>query len=332
MRGEKLLWLAVLAVAVSGCTPDQTAAPTASTSEPEASAAAPIAASSQTQVVFLGTGTPLPDPDRAGPATAVVVNGSAYLFDAGAGVVRRATAATRKGIPALNSVNLKTAFLTHLHSDHTLGLPDLILTPWVMGRQEPLELYGPRGTAAMTEKIQAAWGEDIDQRLHDLQPSPPRGYQVNVHEIEGGVVLKDDNVTVTAIPVEHGPWIAFGYRIDTPDRTIVISGDTKPTPALTAACDQCDLLIFEIYTMGSTARVTAPWQAYRRAYHTSTEELAVIAKQSRPKLLVLYHRANPGCDQAGTDCGGTGTEAEALAEMKMYYDGPVVEAHDLDVF
>ena len=136
-----------------------------------------------TQVVFLGTGTPLPDPDRSGPATAVVVNGSAYLFDAGAGVVRRATAATRKGVTALASVNLKTAFLTHLHSDHTMGLPDLMLTPWTMGRREPLELYGPIGTKGMVDGIQQAWALDIDRRRNDLQPATPDGWRVNVHEL-----------------------------------------------------------------------------------------------------------------------------------------------------
>jgi ribonuclease BN (tRNA processing enzyme) len=117
---------------------------------PQASSPAPAPAPGATQVVFLGTGTPLPDPDRSGPATAVVVNGSAYIFDAGAGVVRRATAAARKGIAALATVNLKTAFLTHLHSDHTMGLPDLMLTPWTMGREAPLELFGPTSTAAAT--------------------------------------------------------------------------------------------------------------------------------------------------------------------------------------
>ena len=147
-----------------------------------AQAAAPEAAGG-TQVVFLGTGTPLPDPDRSGPATAVVVDGAAYLFDAGAGVVRRASLGVRKGITALNAVNLKIAFLTHLHSDHTMGLPDLMLTPWTMGRTEPLELYGPAGTRAMTEGIQKAWALDIDRRLHDLQPATARGWQVNVHEI-----------------------------------------------------------------------------------------------------------------------------------------------------
>ena len=287
-----------------------------------------------TQVVFLGTGTPLPDPDRSGPATAVVVNGATYLFDAGAGVVRRAAAAARKGITALASVNLKTAFLSHLHSDHTMGLPDLMLTPWTMGRQEPLELYGPAGTRAMAEGIQQAWALDIDRRRNDLQPATPDGWRVNVHELAAaqGQVYKDANVTVTAIPVQHGVWEAFGYRIDTADRTIVISGDARPTDALTAACQGCDLLIFEIYTLGSTDKVTPPWREYRRAYHTSTRELADIAARSRPKLLVLYHRANPGCDQEGTSCGTSGSEAEALSEMRQFYSGRVVEAHDLDVF
>jgi ribonuclease BN (tRNA processing enzyme) len=282
--------------------------------------------------VFLGTGTPLPDPDRSGPATAVVVGGEAYLFDAGAGVVRRASLAVRKGITALNSVNLKTAFLTHLHSDHTMGLPDLMLTPWTMGRTEPLELYGPVGTQAMADGIQKAWALDIDRRLHDLQPATPEGWRVNVHEITSGEVYQDERVTVTAIPVLHGAWEAFAYRIRTADKTVVISGDARPSPELAAACQQCDVLIFEIYTMGSTAKVTEPWKAYRRAYHTSTRELAEIATVSQPKLLVLYHRANPGCDQVGTNCGTSGSEAEALAEMRQFYSGTVVEAHDLDVF
>jgi ribonuclease BN (tRNA processing enzyme) len=293
---------------------------------------APPAAPGGTQVVFLGTGTPLPDPDRSGPATAVVVDGAAYLFDAGAGVVRRASLGVRKGIGALNSVNLKTVFLTHLHSDHTLGLADLMLTPWTMGRTEPLEVYGPVGTRAMTDGIQKAWALDIDRRLHDLQPATPRGWDVNVHEIQGGEVFRDERVTVTAIPVLHGAWEAFAYRIRTRDKTIVLSGDARPSPALAQACQKCDLLIFEVYTMGSTEKVTQPWREYRRAYHTSTKELGEIATVSQPGLLLLYHRANPGCDQVGTHCGTSGSEAEALAEMHQFYAGKVVEAHDLDVF
>ncbi len=328
--------LAAFGVAVTiGCSTGPPAPNGASSTAPLSSrstTSSSVPSAKGTQLVFLGTGTPLPDPDRSGPSTAVVVNGAAYVFDAGPGVVRRAMQAARTGIPALDSVNLRTAFLTHLHSDHTMGLPDLILTPWVMGREGPLELYGPAGTRAMTDGILKAWAQDIDLRLHDLQPATPRGWQVNVHEIQGGIAYKDANLTVTAIPVSHGVWTAFGFKIETADKSIVISGDTRPSEALRDACRRCDLFVYEVYTMGSTEKVTSAWQAYRRAYHTSTRELAVLAAVSQPALLVLYHRANPGCDQAGTNCGASGSEAEALAEMRRFYAGKVVEAHDLDVF
>ncbi|HEX6736660.1 MAG TPA: MBL fold metallo-hydrolase, partial [Vicinamibacteria bacterium] len=111
---------------------------------------APPSAPSRTQVVLLGTGNPPADPDRSGPATAVVVNDTAYLVDLGAGVVRRAkSAVVDKGIAALDPVKLRVAFVTHLHSDHTVGFPDLILTPWVIGRRVPLQVYGPSGIKAM---------------------------------------------------------------------------------------------------------------------------------------------------------------------------------------
>src|SRR5512142_2751869 len=106
---------------------------------------------------MLGTGTPNPDPERSGPALAVVSGGRAYLVDAGPGVVRRAAAAERRGITELRQQNLDIVFLTHLHSDHTLGLPDLLLSPWVLDRSAPLEVYGPPGTVAMVGHIEEAW-------------------------------------------------------------------------------------------------------------------------------------------------------------------------------
>ncbi len=120
---------------------------------------------SRTQVVLLGTGTPPADPDRSGPATAIVVSGTAYLVDFGAGVVRRAKAAVAdRGITALEPTNLRVVFVTHLHSDHTVGYPDLILTPWVLGRRVPLEVYGPSGIKAMTEHILKAYSADFETR------------------------------------------------------------------------------------------------------------------------------------------------------------------------
>src|SRR5262245_43003238 len=121
-----------------------------------------------TRVVMLGTGTPRPDPNRSGPATAIIVNDTPYLVDFGPGVIRRAAAAYEKGVTALGygGVNIKTAFLTHMHSDHTVGYPDLIFSPWAMGRHDPLAVYGPTGIKAMTEHVLMAWQVDIDGRTN----------------------------------------------------------------------------------------------------------------------------------------------------------------------
>lgn len=288
----------------------------------------------KTQIVFLGTGTPLPDPDRSGPSTAIVVNGTPYLVDFGTGLVRRAAAARKKGINALEPVNLKIAFLTHLHSDHTLGFPDIILTPWIMGRKEPLEVYGPPGTQFMAEHILKAYEFDIKTRTEGLEHSNNTGYKVNVHEIQPGVVYKDQNVTVKAFAVHHGQIAhAYGYRFETPDRTIVISGDTSPDAAVEQNCNGCDVLIHEVYTQASFALVPGEWQKYRLAFHTSSKELAELATKAKPGLLILYHRGNAGCDQAGTEgCRQAGSEEQLLKEMHQAYSGNVVAGHDLDIF
>jgi ribonuclease BN (tRNA processing enzyme) len=303
-------------------------------------AQAQSAANPKTQIVLLGTGTPLPDPARSGPCTAIVVNGVAYLVDFGAGVVRQAAAASKKGVRALEPINLRIAFLTHLHSDHTLGFPDLILTPWVVGRKEPLEVYGPPGTSAMAEHILKAYADDIDIRTGtkigtgDMEPSHTAGYRVNVHEILPGVVYRDQNVTVTAFAVHHGKWAhAYGYRFETPDRTIVISGDTSPDAAIVENCHGCDVLIHEVYTQASFDIVSSAWKQYRLAYHTSSKELAGIATKAKPGLLILYHRANPGCDQVRTEeCREAGSEEQLLKEIRQSYQGKVVSGHDLEIY
>ena len=173
---------------------------TASTQRPEPPAA------DKTIVVMLGTGNPAIDPDRSGPATAIVVNGSAYLLDFGAGVVRRAkTAVLTRSIPALEPTNLRVVFATHLHSDHTVGYADLILTPWVMGRKTPLEVYGPKGIKAITANLLEAYRVDINARTSPdgMKLAFPGSYKVNAHEIGPGVICKDANVTVTAFASRH---------------------------------------------------------------------------------------------------------------------------------
>jgi ribonuclease BN (tRNA processing enzyme) len=273
------------------------------------------------KVVLLGTGTPIPDPERSGPSVAVVVGEEPYLVDFGPGVVRRVAAAHAHGVAELEQANLCRAFLTHLHSDHSAGLADLILTPWVEGRVEPLELYGPPGTQAMTEHVLAAYREDIDERLAGLEPANDTGYHVNAHEIEPGVVYRDGNVLVESLSVRHGSWPAFGFKFVAPDRTIVISGDTAPTESIVQAAQGCDVLIHEVYSVAGLRKQTQERQRYHCSVHTSSLELADIASRARPGLLVLYHQLLWGT-----------SEQELMREVKTGYDGAVVSSRDLDKY
>jgi ribonuclease BN (tRNA processing enzyme) len=288
----------------------------------------------KTQIVLLGTGTPLPDPERSGPCTAIIVNGTPYLVDFGTGLVRRAAEARNKGVNALEPVNLKIGFITHLHADHTMGFSDIILTPWIMGRKEPLEVYGPAGTRTMADHLLKAYEVDIKNRTEGLEHSNTTGYKVNVHEINSGIVYKDENVTVRAFDAHHGQLSqTFGFRFDTPNRTVVISGDASAQSDVLANCQGCDVLIHEVYTDASFALVSAEWKKYRLAYHTSSKQLSEIANQAKPGLLILYHRANPGCDQARTaECREAGSEDQLLREIRQAYNGKVVVGHDLDTY
>jgi ribonuclease BN (tRNA processing enzyme) len=282
-----------------------------------------------TKIVMLGTGTPGPDPDRSGPATAIVVNDTPYLVDFGPGIVRRAAAAYQNGMKALGfgATNLKTIFLTHLHADHTAGYPDLILTPWIMGRRKPLDVYGPTGLKAMTKHVIKAWELDIANRIHGPERLKTEGSRVNAREIKPGIIYKDRNVTVTAFPVRHGEMNgAFGFRFDTPDKTIVISGDTAPTEAIIENSCGCDILIHEAYSQETYGKVSRKWRAYRRKHHTSSKQLAALARRAKPALLILYHRANPGGERLPDP------EQVLLDEIRQLYEGEVVTGHDLDVF
>jgi ribonuclease BN (tRNA processing enzyme) len=247
-----------------------------------------------------------------------VVGSRVFLFDAGAGVMRRVRAAK---LPTTGPTAL---FVTHLHSDHTLGYPDVILTSWTMGRKTPLEVFGPHGLQAMTDHIVAAWAEDIDIRTNGLEHLTPNGYAVHVHEIAPGVVYDSAGVKITAIPVLHGSWKeAYGYRVDTPDRSIVLSGDTRPSPALEQAARNVDVLIHEAYPGGANASpqstVTGP---YRRAFHTSDAELGRLAAAAKPKMLVLYHHRVPA----------DGGESMVATIRDQGYQGRILFGKDLDRF
>jgi len=290
--------------------------------QPARTTTQPRPAEKGTRLVLLGTGTPNVDPERWGPALAVVVDGQAYLVDCGPGVVRRAAAAQRGGIEALAARRLTHVFITHLHSDHTLGYPDLIFSPWVVGRETPLQAYGPPGLARMTEHLRRAYEEDVHVRLHGLEPANPEGHKVKVHEIHPGPVYRDSNVRVTAFPVRHGNWKhAYGFRFETADRVIVVSGDTAPSPNLVQHARGCDVLVHEVYSHAGFQDRSPEWKRYHAAFHTSTRELATIACQVRPKLLVLTHQLFWGH-----------TCRDLLAEIAQSYDGEVRCGADLDVY
>jgi ribonuclease Z len=275
----------------------------------------------RTALVMLGTGMPRPDPLCFGPATAVVHDGRVFLFDAGAGVMRRMAAA------GLSIRGPEAVFITHLHSDHTLGYPDLIFTTWVMGRKHKLQAFGPVGLKKMTRHILSAWREDIDVRIKGLERQTRTGYMVDVHEFTEGVVYDHDGVRITAIPVLHGCWKqAFGFRIDTPDRSIVISGDTRPSSALMEAARGVDVLVHEVYPASQVMpelRIGGEvWPSYMREFHTSDRELGVIAALSQPKLLVLHHIVRHGSD-----------DEELVHSIRASgYAGEIAVARDLDRF
>ena len=279
-------------------------------------------AAPRTHVVLLGTGTPNADPDRSGPSTAVVVDDVPYIVDFGPGVVRRAAAAFKNGVKGLEAKRLRVAFATHLHSDHTAGLPDLILTPAVLERNAPFDLYGPPGTEAMTGHVMKAWAEDFEVRLRGGEPAMPAGYEVRAHDVRPGVVYKDARVTVTAFAVKHGTWPhAYGYRFDTPDRSVVISGDCTMSESIVEHCRGCDVLVHEVYSVAGLAQRPPEWQRYHTAYHTSSSDLAKIATRARPGLLVLTHQLVWGS-----------TDEKLLEEVRAGYAGRVVSGKDLDVY
>ena len=281
---------------------------------------------SRTEIILLGTGTPFPNPARSGPAVMIRVDGVPYIIDAGPGVVRRAAAAfSPDDRPTIRAgvQQLSIAFITHLHSDHTLGYADLILTPWIIGREEPLRVFGPRGLAAMTDNLMAAYSEDIEIRVHGLEGGNTTGYKTVVHEIEPGFVFEDERVKVTAFAVNHGSWEqAFGYRFETPDRVVVISGDLAPSESIVEHCNGCDVLVHEVYPQTAYDDTDEQWQTYLRSFHISTSELADIANRAQAKTLLIYHHL----------LFSGATEDDILEELERDFNGTVISGQDLGVY
>jgi len=269
-------------------------------------------------IVILGDGTPLLSAERSGTSIGIVVRGTLYVFDAGPGVLRRiheARERLRLGIQRLGPV-----FVTHLHSDHTLGLPELLYYPFAPA----LNVYGPSGMKAMLERLKEAWTEDRQIRGASGMPSDQSLAGVvnagTAYEVAAGRVYADSNITVTAFEVAHGTWPrAFGYRIVTPDRVIVLSGDTSPSEAVVSACNGCDVLLHAVYD--GENNLSGDDLAYFTRFHTNTKQLGELATRARPRLLILYHQLFMGK-----------LPADLVRQVAAFFKGPVMSARDLDVY
>ena len=275
-----------------------------------------------TKLIVLGSGTPNPDPNRAGSAYAVVVNETPYLIDFGPGVIRRAASMSPPWggeIEAMTVKNFEHAFLTHIHSDHSAGLADLLLTPWIMGRDKKLNLYGPKGLEQMASSTLEAFEDDINYRIYGTQPSNKIGYKFNFYLLAEGLIYEDENVSVEAFTVPHGGFDdAYGFRFTTKDKVIVFSGDTGPSKTLEKFASGADILVHEVYSNAGFLKKTKDWQVYHQGHHTSTFEVGEIASRAKPKLLLLSHILFWGS-----------TTDEILKETQSTYKGEIKIAEDL---
>jgi len=273
-----------------------------------------------TKVVLLGTGTPRMVPNRYMSSLVIIVDDKAYVVDCGSGVLERLSQARAMGLNALDNKNLTQLFITHFHPDHTVGLPGFIISPWNLGR-EKLGIYGPRGIKNMVDNVLKAFELGINEHLNH-GPKPLNDIVIDVQEFTSGTIYKDELVEVEAIPVEHGTFNAFAFKFTTPDKTIVISGDTtSPIAALNEAAKNCDILVHEVFCETAINQQPKQYRDYMKSVHTSGRDLGKIAAQINPKKLVLTHQIL-----------FNSTEEDLLDEIKENYKGELFFSNDLDVF
>jgi len=282
-------------------------------SAPLARAQNPAALSDPIRVTLLGTGTPRPVMDRFGPSILVEARNEKLIFDVGRGAMQRLF---QLGV---SYADITGVLLTHLHSDHTVGLPDLWLTGWLIsGRAKPLELWGPAGTRQMAAGLRMAYAFDLDIRVRD-DKVPPEGGRLVAHDITEQLVFDRGGVKVTAFLVDHGlARPALGYRVDAGGHSVVLSGDTRYSPNLIAHAKGADLLIHEV---GMASAEQMRGDAHTRtiiAHHTTPEDAARVFNAVRPKLAVFSHIVLRGA-----------TADDAVRITRLTYDGPLELGEDL---
>ena len=275
-------------------------------------------------VTLIGTGDPIPRLDRFGPATLVEAGPHRLLFDAGRGVTQRL------GQLDIRLSDIDVVFITHFHSDHLTGLPDLWLTGWLpppFGRRSmPLQIVGPTGIGEILEGLQQAFDPNIQIRILDEQ-LPPAGVEFDVTEYsEDGVVFDEDGVVVTAFAVDHGQYIkpSYGYRIDYEGRSVAISGDTRFDENLIAAAQGVDVIIHEVAAAREELLEFDQRMQLILDHHTTPEEAGIVFDRVSPKLAVYTHYvllSAPNSPEVTVD--------DVLKRTRTNYSGPLVAGDDL---
>jgi ribonuclease Z len=267
------------------------------------------------KLVTLGTGSPLPDPNRAGPATLVRTLSGDFLFDCGRGVLMRCAAV------GTGPLTLHRVLITHLHSDHITDFNDILTMRWAMSpTEQPLRVVGPVGTARMVERTLHMLEDDIGYRMahHDSlnwQPS------CDVQETSEGIVFDDGVVTITSAPTDHAPVSpTVGYRVESEGRSVVIAGDTVPCAGLNQLLVGADVYVQTVIRRALVKAVPAPRLQDILNYHSGVEDAAATAQQAGVSTLVLTHLV---------PAPWPGTEHEWADEARAIFAGDVVVAEDL---
>ncbi len=283
-------------------------------------AATRVRAAAKMRIVLLGTaGGPTPKRTRAAPASVVVVDNTAYVVDCGNGVARQLVLA---GVPL---PTLRHVFVTHHHSDHNADYGTLLLLAWAGGLHTAVDTWGPPPLARITDLFFDMSAPDIDVRIAD-EGRPPLRPLVRAHEVTtGGVVVKDANVTVTCAVVHH-PMVpmAFAYRFDGPDRSVVFSGDTTRSDALIRLARGADVLVHEVMYPDAYREAAAKDERSIARHilesHTAVEDVSRIAAEAGVRTLVLSHFVPDG-DAAA--------ERAWLPAAKSHFAGEVILGKDL---
>lgn len=275
-----------------------------------------------TRLILLGTSSPRVKPDKVQTSFLLLVDDRPYMIDCGSGAHERLVQALAQYSNRLQSIDLEHLFLTHLHPDHTVDMPSIVISPWVIGREKPLNIWGPVGTQEMVDHIKAAYKIGTDELINHGPRDIPE-LATPITHIKEGIFFEDDRLKLEAIPVKHGNLEAYAFKATTADKVIFFSGDTCPVDVIVEKAAGCDILVFEAYCKAGLLTMPKRWHGYFPIVHTSGIEVGEIAAKVQPGMVILNHQM----------CYGGTTEADLMQEVRDGgYSGELVSGKDLQIF